>query len=66
MKRIQLPKEQAIEPDGAAAKRVTDDDDVEGHGLPRGTSADDLSPRMPSSGGEVTDGVGPDEAVKKH
>lgn len=48
-KKIQLPKEQAVDTD-----ELIDGTDVEGHRIPRGATADDLMRRMPSSGGELS------------
>ncbi len=53
-KKIQLPKEQLIDPE-EAARRLIDENDVEGHGVPSDMSLESLSRRLPSTGGEFLD-----------
>jgi hypothetical protein len=65
-KRIRLPKEGLVDPEGRPKRRygIDGDDDVEGHGFVNPAPPADFSKRSPSSGGEFAptgedDEVGP-------
>ena len=53
-KKIQVPKEQLIDPE-EAARRLIDENDVEGHVVPSDRSLESLSRRLPSTGGEIVE-----------
>jgi len=51
-KRIKLPREANVGPEEAAARKLIDNGDVEGHGLPT-TAPPSLSRRGGGAGGEI-------------
>jgi hypothetical protein len=52
-KRIRLPKENVVEPEGARSSGFIGDDDVTGHLFPNPAPPADLTRRSPSQGGEI-------------
>jgi hypothetical protein len=52
-KRMKLPKDANVGPDEAAARRLIDNGDVEGHGLPTTPPPSLISRRGSEHGGEI-------------
>jgi hypothetical protein len=64
-KRTKLPKEANVGPD-EGLRRLNDETDIEGHGLPTTAPPDSLIRRGPNNGGEAVRRFEEDDDVEGH